>query len=62
MYACAIVKLRVGKAGRVWDLRLLRERLAEMGLDWDAPPFLPADKNHKHTAPVRVEIDLGELQ
>jgi hypothetical protein len=24
---------------RLWDLRLLRTGLAEMGLDWDAPPF-----------------------
>ncbi|MBP7937723.1 MAG: protein kinase [Phycisphaerae bacterium] len=28
----------------VWDLRLIRQRLAAMGLDWDAPPLpLPAE-------------------
>jgi hypothetical protein len=25
----------------VWDLRLLREELAKMGLDWARPPFPP---------------------
>src|SRR6185295_6181126 len=24
---------------RVWDLRLIRIRLKEMDLDWDAPPY-----------------------
>ena len=31
-----------GLCARMWDLRLIRERLAELGLDWDAPPFPPA--------------------
>ena len=44
---------------RVWDLRLLRNRLAQMGLDWDAPPFPPAAPVC-HT-PIRIEVDLGEL-
>lgn len=26
----------------VWDLRVLRQQLAELGLDWDAPPLPPA--------------------
>jgi WD40 repeat protein len=26
----------------VWDLRRLREELAELGLDWDRPPYPPA--------------------
>jgi hypothetical protein len=26
----------------VWDLRLIREQLLAMGLDWDWPPFPPA--------------------
>src|SRR5947209_19498292 len=26
----------------VWDLRRLRAGLAELGLDWDAPPYPPA--------------------
>jgi eukaryotic-like serine/threonine-protein kinase len=27
---------------RVWDLRAVRAGLAELGLDWDAPPYPPA--------------------
>jgi serine/threonine protein kinase/WD40 repeat protein len=26
---------------RVWDLRLIRERLREIGLDWESPPYAP---------------------
>jgi len=26
----------------VWDLRLIREQLAKMGLDWNRPPYPPA--------------------
>src|SRR5262249_36984645 len=29
----------------VWDLRLLRARLAELGLDWDALPYPPPAGN-----------------
>jgi WD40 repeat protein len=31
-----------GRAVRVWDLREIRRQLAEMGLDWDLPPYPPA--------------------
>lgn len=27
---------------RVWDLRAIRERLAQMHLDWDLPPYAPS--------------------
>src|SRR5438105_3316980 len=26
---------------RIWDLRQIREQLADMGLDWDLPPYPP---------------------
>ena len=42
----------------VWDLRLVRRHLAEMGLDWDLPPLPPPAHE---TAPRRVEFDLGTL-
>jgi serine/threonine protein kinase/WD40 repeat protein len=42
----------------VWDLRLIRAELAEMGLDWDQPPFPPA-KADDHR-PLTVHIDLGK--
>jgi hypothetical protein len=32
-----------GPAVHVWDVRLIRHRLAEMHLDWDAPPFTDDD-------------------
>jgi WD40 repeat protein len=32
------------QALHVWDLRLIRRQLAEMGLDWDGPPLPPAPK------------------
>jgi hypothetical protein len=30
------------KALYVWDLRLIREGLKELGLDWDEPPYPPS--------------------
>lgn len=44
---------------RVWDLRLLRRRLAEMALDWEMPPYQPAGP--EPDSPLRVELDPGEL-
>ncbi len=43
----------------VWDLRLLRQRLKEMDLDWDAPsyPEAPRDK----PGPLEVQIVGAEL-
>ena len=37
-----VVAARYAKAIHVWDLRAIRERLKEMGLDWDWPEFPPA--------------------
>jgi WD40 repeat protein len=41
----------------VWDLRLIRARLVEMGLDWDVPSYPPAKPA---AGPLRVEVDLGK--
>jgi len=46
----------------VWDLRLLREHLTKMGLDWDYPEFLPPAEESKPTAPLRVDILPGDLR
>jgi hypothetical protein len=35
----------------LWDLRLIRQKLAAMNLDWDAPPLPPAE-----TTPPRPVI------
>jgi WD40 repeat protein len=48
----------VDRAIYVWDLRAIRTQLADMGLDWDAPPYPQA----KPTAPLplRVTVDAGK--
>jgi WD40 repeat protein len=45
-------------AFQVWDLRRIRRQLAEMGLDWDLPPYAPPPEDAK---PLRIEVDLGGL-
>ena len=39
----------------VWDLRAIRQGLAEIGLDWDLPPYPPADAD-SNPCPIRVEV------
>jgi tetratricopeptide (TPR) repeat protein len=48
------------QALHVWDLRAIRRGLAEIGLDWDALPYPPLDKNDQ-AAPLEITVDLGEL-
>ncbi len=38
---------------QLWDLRRIRAQLADMGLDWDRPPYPPETKR---TAPIQVKI------
>jgi WD40 repeat protein len=38
----------------VWDLRLIRQGLAAMGLDWDLPPYAPVAP--PAAPPLRVEV------
>jgi len=40
---------------QLWDLRLIREELAEMHLDWDQPPYPSANK--MAAGPVTLEIE-----
>jgi eukaryotic-like serine/threonine-protein kinase len=40
----------------VWDLRVLRERLAELGLDWRLPSYPPSDHASRSEAPLRLVI------
>ena len=47
------------KGLRVWDLRLIRRHLAEMGLDWGLPPYPPPA--HDARPPLRVLVDRGNL-
>jgi len=38
----------------LWDLRALRQQLAELGLDWDQPPFPPPPSGAQSTGPIKV--------
>jgi WD40 repeat protein len=38
----------------VWDLRAIRAELAQMGLDWDLPPYSPALPDEER--PLRIEL------
>ena len=46
-------------AVHVWDLRAIRKRLAEMGLDWDAPAY--SDDDPAAAALPPLQVDLGPL-
>ena len=48
------------KGIHVWDLRLIRQHLAAMGLDWEALPYAPADSGSKAAEPPKVEVRLGD--
>ena len=52
---------REGQSLHVWDLRAVRDELAQRGLDWDLPPYPPAGDSHD-APPLRVTVDLGDLQ
>jgi hypothetical protein len=41
---------------QVWDLRLIRRELHEIGLDWDLPPFPPAADLHAFT-PLQLDVN-----
>ena len=43
---------------QVWDLRALRQGLADVGLDWDLPSYRPLDTK-KQAAPWRATVDHG---
>src|SRR5262249_14618913 len=40
-----------------WDLRALRRHLADLGLDWDAPPFPPAPEEERRLPPVVLDLE-----
>jgi serine/threonine protein kinase/WD40 repeat protein len=46
---------------RVWDLRRVREQLAEAGLDWDQPAYPPAPPPGD-AKPLRVEVDAAAYE
>jgi tetratricopeptide (TPR) repeat protein/WD40 repeat protein len=44
----------------LWDLRLIRQQLAPMGLDWDLPAYPPAPE--ASGPPLQLQVDLGALK
>lgn len=45
-----------GREGvHLWDLRAIRQQLADLGLDWSLPPYPPAE-DLKTTTPVHVHV------
>jgi WD40 repeat protein/tetratricopeptide (TPR) repeat protein len=60
-----VVATNDGPAVHVWDLRAIRGRLAEMGLDWDAP-LLPAPETSTGDAAdrpsLKADVDYGPLK
>jgi tetratricopeptide (TPR) repeat protein len=45
-----------------WDLRAIRRRLADLGLDWDAPAYPVDDPWGPAVPPLpRLQVDFGEL-
>ena len=46
-------RLRVAKHIKVWDLGRIRRQLADLGLDWDAPP-LPVEEGPERPVSIRV--------
>jgi WD40 repeat protein/tetratricopeptide (TPR) repeat protein len=62
-----VVTSNEGPAVHVWDLRAIRRRLVEMGLDWDAPAFAGEDAaspNPPSLPPLKVDFGplAGEIE
>jgi hypothetical protein len=48
---------------RLFDLRVIRQQLAEMGLDWDLPPYpAPFAWEGGSVQPLQVDLNLGVLK
>jgi serine/threonine protein kinase/WD40 repeat protein len=45
----------------LWDLPLIRRQLAEMGLDWDGPPYFDEKQMRIARSPYTVRVDAGVL-
>jgi serine/threonine protein kinase/WD40 repeat protein len=55
-----VVSSHLARAVHIWDLRLIRQRLGEMRLDWDAPPYPPVDVTSEADQPPQVRVLLGD--
>jgi tetratricopeptide (TPR) repeat protein len=52
---------RSGGFHQVWNLRLIRRQLKELGLDWDWPEFPPAAPGSESPPALQVEALAGDL-
>jgi serine/threonine protein kinase/WD40 repeat protein len=51
-----LAAMQVDQQVQLWDLRLIRQELAQMGLDWDLPPYPPVT-NAGAEKPSTLEIE-----
>jgi WD40 repeat protein len=51
-----------GQGIQSWDLRLIRQQLAEIGLDWDLPPYQPASPSEGRQPLQVIKAELGEIR
>src|SRR5262245_20662828 len=56
-----VVKALYARCIHVWDLRLIRQRLKEMRLDWDWPEFTPDAGRPRLGPPPAVRVVGAEL-
>ena len=57
-----VVTTHDGPAVHIWDLRAIRRKLAEMGLDWAAPAYPDADPATPDAPRLRLAaVDYGEF-
>jgi WD40 repeat protein len=55
-----VVTTNEGPAVHIWELRAIRRKLVEMGLDWDAPAFPDDDPASPSVPPLPpLKVDLG---
>jgi tetratricopeptide (TPR) repeat protein len=57
--ATMVVSRDYTHALNIWDLQAIRRQLAEIGLDWDAPPYPPAGESQPATRSLQVAVNLG---
>ena len=51
-----LAAMQMDQQVQLWDLRLIRQELAQMNLDWDLPPY-PPDGKTAASGPVTLEIE-----
>jgi WD40 repeat protein len=51
-----LAAMQQDKQAQLWDLRLIRQDLKEMHLDWEAPPFPPLEPS-ENASPDTLEIE-----